>query len=174
MCSAQNRSGNKLALADEYVWLVFNTSILLFFCFSCPLITVFFSLYLSTKHIVDLQNWRKFYHAREDQPELLVGAVKILLLASLWPQINMTAFLMTRGSWEDGTFYTSCTLTIANILLLLIYRFYHYNLLIQLFPYLQSEPAVKEEEKESSYTDPVPFFGGLYTPVHSVSPRSSC
>ena len=49
VCSAQNRSGNKLALADEYVWLVFNTSILLSFCFTCPLLTVFFSLYLTTK-----------------------------------------------------------------------------------------------------------------------------
>ena len=103
-----------------------------------------------------MQNWRRFYHAREDQPELLVGAVKLLLLASLWPQINMSAFLMTRSTWEDGTFFTSCALTVANIVLLLIYRLSHYNLLVQLFPYHQPEPAVTEEEK-GSYTDPVPF-----------------
>jgi len=158
--SAQNRSGNKLALADEYVWLVFNTSILLFFCFTCPLLTVFFSLYLTTKHTVDMQNWRRFYHAREDQPELLVGAVKLLLLASLWPQINMSAFLMTRSTWEDGTFFTSCALTVANIVLLLIYRLSHYNLLVQLFPYHQPEPAVNEEEK-GSYTDPILLLESL-------------
>lgn len=106
-----------------------------------------------------MQNWRKFYHAREDQPELLVGAVKLLLLASLWPQINMSSFLMTRGTWEDGTFYTSCALTLANILLLLLYRLSDYNFLIQLFPYHQPESAVKEDEAEkSNYTDPVPFI----------------
>ena len=111
-----------------------------------------------SQHTVDMQNFRKFYHARQDQPELLVGAVKLLLLASLWPQINMTAFLMTRSTWENGTFYTSCALTLANILLLLIYRLSHYNLLIQLFPYHHPEPAVEEEKGEKfRYRDPVPF-----------------
>ena len=117
-----------------------------------------------------MQNWRKFYHAREDQPELLVGAVKLLLLASLWPQINMSAFLMTRGTWEDGTFFTSCALTVANILLLLIYRLSNYTLLFPLFPYHQPEPAVNEDEEEekSNYTDPVPFFC-LGTPCSKYS-----
>ena len=36
---AVNRSGNKLALADDFILLVFYTTILFFFCFSCPLIT---------------------------------------------------------------------------------------------------------------------------------------
>ena len=37
--AAANRSGNRLSLADDYVWLVFHTTVLFFFCFTCPLIT---------------------------------------------------------------------------------------------------------------------------------------
>ena len=162
LCSAQNISGNKLRLAEEYVWLTFNTSLLLFFCFSCPFLTVFFSLFLTTKHIVDMQNWRRFYHAREDQPELLVAAVKLLLFSSLWPQVNMTAFLLTRGAWEDGTFFTSSALTIANIIFLLIYHFSDYTLVFKLFPYHPPELAFKDGEVKKrdprSYTDPVALF----------------
>ena len=154
MVRAQNRSGAKLALADEYVWLVFNTSILLFFCFCSPLVTVFYSLYFSTKYIVDMQNWRKFYHARHDQPELLVGAVKLLLLASIWPQVNVTVFLLARGTWEDGTFYTSSALTLANAILLLAYRLSNYSLFYQLFPFCKPSDSdsfsllsLKEQEE---------------------------
>ena len=167
MARAQNRSGAKLALADEYVWLVFNTSILLFFCFCSPLVTVFYSLYFSTKYIVDMQNWRKFYHARHDQPELLVGAVKLLLLASIWPQVNVTVFLLARGTWEDGTFYTSSALTLANAILLLAYRLSNYTLFHQLFPFCKPSDSdsfsllsLKEQEERGptmTYTDPVPL-----------------
>ena len=167
MVRAQNRSGAKLALADEYVWLVFNTSILLFFCFCSPLVTVFYSLYFSTKYIVDMQNWRKFYHARHDQPELLVGAVKLLLLASIWPQVNVTVFLLARGTWEDGTFYTSSALTLANAILLLAYRLSNYTLFHQLFPFCKPSDSdsfsllsLKEQEERGptmTYTDPVPL-----------------
>ena len=64
--TAKNRSGNKLALADDYVWLVLYTTIHLFFLTSCPLITAIFTLYLGSKHLVDMVNWKEYYHAKPD------------------------------------------------------------------------------------------------------------
>ena len=43
---AKSRSGNRLDQADEYVWLVHYTTILLFFCQSSTRITVIFSMFL--------------------------------------------------------------------------------------------------------------------------------
>ena len=161
---------------------MFNTSILLFFCFCSPLVTVFYSLYFSTKYIVDMQNWRKFYHARHDQPELLVGAVKLLLLASIWPQVNVTVFLLARGTWEDGTFYTSSALTLANAILLLAYRLSNYSLFHQLFPFCEPSDSdsfpllsLKEQEERGptmTYTDPVPLCTSWE--LSYCSPLRSC
>ena len=39
---SQDRDGDSLNLAQMYVWLVFHTTILFMFCFSCPLITVIY------------------------------------------------------------------------------------------------------------------------------------
>lgn len=120
---AANRGGNvKLALADEYVWLVFYTTILFFFCFTCPIIAPFFSFYLAAKHLIDLHNWRRFYRSHHNQPELLTTAVKLLLLASLFPQLNTTLFLLARGkpARADGTFPSAVALLVANGLLLLL------------------------------------------------------
>ena len=132
---AKSRSGNRLALADEYVWLVLYTTILLFFCTSCPLITVIFILYLVSKYLVDMANWQKYYHAKPDQPELLETAAKLLLFASLFPQFNTTFFLLARGTeaWSNGTFFTSLVLLLLNSLALLVYRIYSFRRPVPLF-----------------------------------------
>lgn len=149
---AKSRSGNKLALADEYVWLVLYTTILLFFCTSCPLITVIFILYLVSKYLVDMVNWQKYYHAKPDQPELLETAAKLLLFASLFPQFNTTFFLLARGTkaQSNGTFVTSLALLLFNSLALLLYRIYSFRRPVPLFDHWQGGVGA-----DFVYTDPL-------------------
>ena len=149
---AKSRSGNKLALADEYVWLVLYTTILLFFCTSCPLITVIFILYLVSKYLVDMVNWQKYYHAKPDQPELLETAAKLLLFASLFPQFNTTFFLLARGTkaQSNGTFVTSLVLLLFNSLALLLYRIYSFRRPVPLFDHWQGGVGA-----DFVYTDPL-------------------
>ena len=150
---AKSRSGNKLALADEYVWLVLYTTILLFFCTSCPLITAIFILYLVSKHLVDMANWKEYYHAKPDQPELLETATKLLLYASLFPQVNTTFFLLARGpeTWTNGTFFAALALLLVNFLALVLYTIFSFRYPLPLFDHWQNA----EESSEVKYTDPL-------------------
>ena len=148
---AKNRSGNKLALADDYVWFVLYTTIHLFFLSSCPLITAIFTLYLGSKHLVDMVNWKEYYHAKPDQPELLVTAAKLLLFASLFPQFNTTFFLLARGpeAWNNGTFYAALALLMLNSLALILYKIFCYP--VPLFDYR----SAGVESAEVEYIDPL-------------------
>ena len=146
------RSGNGLGLADEYVWLILYTTIFLFFCTSCPMITFIFILYLASKYLVDMANWQKYYHAKPDQPELLKTGAKLLLFASLFPQLNTTLFLFARGSdaHSNGTFITSLVLLLFNSSALLLYRIFSFHRPVPLFDHWRGGM-----EADLVYTDPL-------------------
>ena len=154
---AVNRSGNKLALADDFVWLVFYTTILFFFCFSCPLITPIYGMFLMHKHTVDLHNWRHYYTALQDQPELLITACKLLLMCSLTPQLNAMLFLLTRGSdeWASGAVEVSIVLFLGHAVLLLLYsHLWHWRWPTPLFHHW-TQPPEDDTSHHDNYTDPI-------------------
>ena len=100
-----NRNGTNLALAVDYVWVIVFFTVWMFFCLTCPLITTAFLLFIVSKYLVTVQNYRSFYTARHDQPELLISAAKLIIFASLFPQLNFALFMNIRQSAQEDDHY---------------------------------------------------------------------
>ena len=97
-----NRNGDRLSLADDYVWTVLYFTICMFFCLTCPVITPAFLIFIVSKYIVVMQNYRCFYTAHHDQPELLTTAAKLTIFASLFPQLNFTLLMLIKQGMQHS------------------------------------------------------------------------
>jgi len=85
-CMNRNTYDN-MALCVNYTWCNLHFSILTCFCLICPLVSPMFLLYLAIKHLVDLQNFRVCYYAKERQPMLIRTAAQLMIFCPLLCQI---------------------------------------------------------------------------------------
>ena len=154
-----NRNGIRLNLADAYVWVVVYFSAWMFFSLICPIITPFFLLFLVCKYLVDIQNFRSFYTARYDQPELVTTAAKLTVFASLFPQLNITMFMIIRHLQKEDIIITVTTiiLLVFNLVTLIIYQKLNWSTPIKLFQHSrapsQHQSVGGEEEPGDDYQD---------------------
>ena len=158
-CEAQvrNINGNRLGLADEYVWVVVYFTVWMFFCLTCPIITPAFLIFIVCKYLVVIQNFRGSFTAKHDQPELLTcltTATKQTIFASLFLQINFTLFMMIRQSLnEENSAITASSifLLLVNLIILIINHRLSWSFPTKLFHHLW-KPADQEEDG-SCYQD---------------------
>jgi len=99
---SSNRNGENLSLAVQYVWVIVFFTVWMFFCLTCPLITGAFFLLIFCKYVIVVHNFRHFYTAFHDQPELLITGAKLLIFASLFPQLNFALLMVVKqGHGEE-------------------------------------------------------------------------
>ena len=75
-------------MANNYIWMLLHFSGTMLLCLSFPLVSPAFLLYLVAMHLVDVQNLRLFYTAKEHQPVLLRTAVQMTVYLSLLSQVR--------------------------------------------------------------------------------------
>ena len=148
-----NRNGIRLALADDYVWVVVYFSVWMFFCLTCPIITPAFLLFMVCKYLVAIQNFRSFYTAKHDQAELVSTAAKLIICASIFLQLNFTVFMIIRQSLqeEDSTITaTAIFLLLVNFVILIINQRLNWSIPIRLFHHSRapSQPQADDGEEE--------------------------
>ena len=74
------------------------------FSLSFPLVSPIFLLYLLIKHVVDIQNLRLFYTAREHQPMLLRTAVQVAMVCPVLAQAQIAIYHITNDiyAWSQS------------------------------------------------------------------------
>ena len=102
---------NSNGLTEAYVSVLFTLSIAFTFCVSCPLVSFSFLLYLMTKHMVDIQNFRRYYTAQFHDDLLVSTALKIALFSTFLININIAALVLS--SEDDGNHMTMLSACIA-------------------------------------------------------------
>ena len=110
------------ALCQDYIWCVVHFAILSCFSLICPLVAPAFLLYLVNKHLVDIQNFRICYSAREEQPMLIRTAAQLLIFCPLLGQMCNAAVELTNKDQDEDSFLslTAGSLLIINLFLFLI------------------------------------------------------
>ncbi|XP_023320752.1 CSC1-like protein 1 [Eurytemora carolleeae] len=92
------RNSENMSLAEDYTWILLHFSILSFFCVSFPLISSAFIVYILSKHVIDIECFRKYFKTVGTQPALLRTAIEINIFCGLLVQLNTVAFLFFRTS----------------------------------------------------------------------------
>ena len=90
----------------------------MFFCLSCPVITPAFLIFIVGKYVIAIQNFRCFYTAHHDQPELLTTAAKLTILASLFPQLNFTLLMFIKQFTDEKYHSGSAVVPMTSFLFL--------------------------------------------------------
>ena len=135
-----NRNGEQTSLADSYVWTVIYFSVWMFFCLTCPVITPAFLIFIICKYLVVVQNFRYYYTATEDQPELITTAAKLTIVASIFPQVNFTLLMIIKQWMKENEEHFEITvmtlfLLAINLILLAMLHKHNWNFPVKLFRY---------------------------------------
>ena len=93
---SSDKNGSNLALAVQYVWVGVFFTVWMFFCLTCPIITNAFLIFILFKYVIAVQNFRCYYTAFHDQPELLITGAKLIIFASLFPQLNFALLMLVK------------------------------------------------------------------------------
>ena len=118
-CTNRNTFDNT-ALCQDYIWSIVLFAILSCFCLICPLVTPAFLLYLGTTHLVDIQNFRICYSAKEEQPMLIRTAAQLMIFCPLLGQICNAGVQMTNKNQEEDSLLS---LTAGSLLIINLFSF---------------------------------------------------
>ena len=143
------RNGERLFLAEDYVWTIIYFSIWMVFCLTCPVITPAFLIFIFCKYLVVVQNFKCYYTATENQPELVTTAAKLSIVASIFPQVNFTLLMIIRQWMKENEDHLEITLMTIfllaiNLLLLFILHKNNWNFPVKLFRH--SRPSYDQQE----------------------------
>jgi len=163
-CVRRNTEENT-GLAEDYVHCVLHFAILMCFCLICPLVSLAFLLFIISKYLVDLQNFRHSYSAKEDQPVLIRTAVKLVIFCPLLGQACTTVVHNTNAYQEENSNLAllSAFLLILNTFLLLILQGTGWMFPVSILGDKKNEDP-KPVRRDEIYEDPA-MQGGLQTGV---------
>ena len=149
------KNGENMSLAEDYVWILLHFSVLTTFSISYPSLAPAFMVYIVTKHLIDVENFRRFYTTVGTQSALLRTSLKINLVCGLFPQFHTFIYFIYFS--QDSPQVASKTMvsgaiTIFHILLFMIAessgQFWS-------FPILSKKKRTNIAKVEPEYMDPL-------------------